>query len=146
MPRKADRRQIAKYMINKESMPKKQAALKAGYALSTAERPSQIEASMEYKEMLALYVPKNKLLKTLTDGLEATKTVMIGNDESSVEVDYAIRHKYMDTGFKLHGLYEVDNRQKAPVVNVDLSRLTDDELRIRAEIDEKSMTITSKSE
>ena len=116
MPTVGDKRKIAKYMRLKEIMPKRRAALAAGYAPSTATIPHQIEASQTYKEMLETYVPKNKLLKTLTDGLEATKTVMIGNNESSVEPDYATRHKYMDTGFKLHGLY--NDQPQATQINI----------------------------
>ena len=109
MPTTGDKRKIAKYMENKEIMPKYHAAIAAGYSKTTATVTHQIEASQTYKELLETYVPKNKLLKTLTEGLEATKTVMIGNNESSVEPDYGTRHKYMDTGFKLHGLYQAES-------------------------------------
>jgi hypothetical protein len=38
-------------------------------------------------------------------------------------------------------MFEIDNKQKAPSVNIDLGRLTDEELRIRAEIDDKALIV-----
>lgn len=140
----ADKRKVAKYIENKEVMPKIQAAMKAGYSENYARTPQVIEQSQTYQEMLAEYIPKKKLLKTLTDGLEAVKVSRVGFGEKMDtfhDIDYGTRHKYTETAMKLHGMFEIDNKQKAPSVNIDLGRLTDEELRIRAEIDDKAIVV-----
>jgi hypothetical protein len=86
----------------------KQALIKAGYSPHTAKTPSRIIKSKSFKELLEQSgVTDEKLTKVLNEGLEATRAVVMGvkSEESFVDIqpDYAIRHKYLETGLKLKG-------------------------------------------
>lgn len=55
-------------------------------------------------------IPDNKLLEVHLEGLEATKVSYIrkltpDGPEDIEEPDYAVRHKYLESGYKLKGLY-----------------------------------------
>lgn len=56
-------------------------------------------------------IPDDRLLEVHLEGLEAGKHIYKNNNESGeiedmgVEPDYAVRHKYLESGYKLKGLY-----------------------------------------
>jgi hypothetical protein len=59
--------------------------------------------------MVMAGITPEKLFKTLNDGLKAKKTITsLSGDIVSEEPDHAIRHKYMDTGFKIAGAYSTE--------------------------------------
>lgn len=78
-----------------------------GYAPSTAKRTNKITNSDGWKELLDKTISDKKLTKVLDEGLEAGKKVYKNNnatkqvEEVGYEPDYAVRHKYLETGLKL---------------------------------------------
>ncbi len=58
----------------------------------------------ETKKSLADRIPDELLEKVHLEGLNAASTVRKGDDEI-VEPDYAVRHKYLDSAYKLKGAY-----------------------------------------
>lgn len=65
-------------------------------------------------QSIAERIPDELLEKTHLEGLEAGKRIFKNNNESGeiedmgVEPDYATRHKYLDTAYKLKGSYAPD--------------------------------------
>lgn len=65
----------------------------------------------EVKKSLAERIPDELLERVHLEGLEASKEVWKNNNESgeiekvSEEPDYAVRHKYLDSAYKLKGAY-----------------------------------------
>ena len=78
-----------------------------GYAESTALRTNKVTQSDGWKELLEKHIPDTKLTKVLDEGLGAGKHIYKNNNETGeiedmgVEADYAVRHKYLETGLKL---------------------------------------------
>ena len=121
--RPVDKKRTLKYIDNCQTMTKKDAALKAGFAPSTANCPPIIEGTAGFKELLESYIPKDKLLKKLNEGLDAMAVRVAMKDgvitDEKEYIDYETRHKYMDTGFKLHGSYQADGGI-APQINIQV--------------------------
>ena len=80
-----------------------------GYAPSTAARTDKLTRRKGFKELLEKELPDGALLKVHKEGLRADKKVFKNNNESgeielvSEEPDYAVRHKYLETGYKVKG-------------------------------------------
>lgn len=78
-----------------------------GYSEETAKRTNKITNSDGWKELLDKHIPDRKLAKVLDEGLDAGKRIFKNNNESGeiedmgIEADYAVRHKYLETGLKL---------------------------------------------
>lgn len=94
---------------------KTKAMIDAGYSPETANTPSKVFDSVKVKdafgELLDKYIPDEKLLKVLDDGLEATRSIVVGSGENSDVIDspdHAVRHKYLETGLKLKGKLKQD--------------------------------------
>lgn len=90
-------------------MSTSQAMLKAGYSAAIAKNSHKITRSEAFRAIMAEHGTTTDLLAAkLQEGLEATKAVVMGvkSDESFVDVqpDYAVRHKYLETGLRLSGL------------------------------------------
>lgn len=93
----------------------KDALVKAGYSEKTARAPTKVTKSGGWLKLLDKYIPDRKLTKVLDEGLSATKMqgvggMAIGIEKGKVEnlshqdmfvPDYAVRHKYLETGLKL---------------------------------------------
>lgn len=52
-------------------------------------------------------IPNELLHEVHIGGLKAGRTVKVG-DEEQVEPDYAVRHKYLDSAYKLKGSYAAE--------------------------------------
>lgn len=81
----------------------------AGYSEAIAQVPSKVTRSEAFRAIMAEHGITNDLFaKKLHEGLAATKAVVMGtkSEESFVDVqpDYAVRHKYLETGLRLSGL------------------------------------------
>lgn len=77
------------------------AMIDVGYSPKTAENPQKLTQSKAWEEYLEEYLPDAKLMKVHEEGLEATK-IHTSHTEPDREVpDYAVRHKYLDTAYKL---------------------------------------------
>lgn len=70
-------------------------------------------AVAEVKRSLAERISTDKLEQVLNEGLEAYKTIKTGEEGAeSIEPDFAVRHKYLDTALKIRGEYETDDDKK----------------------------------
>lgn len=81
---------------------------KAGYSKASSKNPSLLTERKGFKALLEVIgVTDEKLAKRLNEGLDATRAVVMGtkSEESFVDIqpDYAVRHKYLETGLKLRG-------------------------------------------
>lgn len=84
----------------------------------------------EVKRSLAERVDLDKLEKVFNEGLEAYKTIKVGEDgQETIEPDFAVRHKYFDSGAKLIGAYAPE---KSINLNVE-ANITDPKARELAE-------------
>lgn len=84
------------------------AMLEVGYTAQTAHKPSNLTESKGFKELIAeLGVTDEKLGIRLNEGLDATKTTVMGKDSGEgfvdIQPDYLTRHKYLETALKLKG-------------------------------------------
>lgn len=77
------------------------AMIEAGYSPKTAENPQKLTQSKTWQEYLEEYLPDVKLAKVHSEGLEATKWKMSHTEPDEEVPDYAVRHKYLDTAYKL---------------------------------------------
>ncbi len=69
-----------------------QAMKDVGYSETTSKRTNKLTNTLGWKELLNKHISDDKLTKVLEDGLEATEKDL---------PDYAVRHKYLETGLKL---------------------------------------------
>lgn len=79
-----------------------------GYSDSVSESPTFVTRSQGFIELLEKAgVTDDKLAKVLDEGLNASKAVVMGKESSEsfvdIQPDYAIRHKYLETGLRLKG-------------------------------------------
>lgn len=87
-----------------------QAMIEAGYSPETAtSHPERITSSDEFHlAMREAGIDFKKMATVLSDGLNATKAVVMGKEstESFVDVqpDHPTRHKYLETSLRLAGL------------------------------------------
>lgn len=89
-----------------------QAMLKAGYKPNTAKTPKNLTETEGFKILAAQFLPDNLLLKVHLEGLGATRVISAVNTDKEatgatsdfIEVpDHAVRHKYLETGYKIKG-------------------------------------------
>ena len=70
-------------------------------------------------------IEDDKLFKVLDEGLEAGKHIYKNNNESGeiedmgVEADYAVRHKYLETGLKVKSYFPKEGNQTNVQVNIN---------------------------
>lgn len=96
---------------------------------------------------IAEQIPEEKLLEVHLEGLEAGKKVFKNNNESGeieevgYEPDYPTRHKYLDTAYKLKGIYAPERH-----LNVDVSvNLTPEALAVAKKYEEELNQLEDKS-
>jgi len=98
-----------------------------GYAEATANTPKNLTDGKGWNELLAKYIPDSKLTRVLDEGLGATKKQFRNNmttgeiEEVAEEVDYSIRHKYLETGLKLKNKFPKEDSMiqiNSPQVNI----------------------------
>lgn len=89
---------------------------KAGYSQNSSDatkiaNTQKILSKPKVQETLAQLmddegIGDKTLLNTLKEGLQASKTIVMGKDEDSfvdIQPDHATRHKYLETGLRLRG-------------------------------------------
>lgn len=107
----------------------------AGYPDITAKNPKNLTESKAWLELVDQGLPDDMLLAVHREGLQATKRSGIGgmkigigtdgkvNDFGHTDIDepdYATRHKYLDTAYKLKGSYAPEKSQSTTLtVNID---------------------------
>ena len=110
----------------------RQAAIKAGYAESSAGHMAE-ETTKNHKDywdskLEQAGVTDEVLATKLQEGLDASKVVGYLNNkvkgtekvsDEFVEVaDYHVRHKYLDTAFKLKGSYPAEKREHSGSIGI----------------------------
>lgn len=97
-----------------------------GYSENTAKTPQKLTESKGWLELVEEYLPDTDLAKVHKEGLKATKRsgtggmkIGIGTDGKVSDMghteidepDYATRHKYLDTAYKLKGVYAPEKKE-----------------------------------
>lgn len=82
--------------------------LDAGYSPATAKTPQKLTES-EYVQALMAEVGLTDVdgFKLLKEGMESTKTIVMGKEEDSfvdIQPDFPTRHKYLETFMRVRGL------------------------------------------
>lgn len=86
------------------------------YALSTSKTTGKLTRSKGWQELIDKHISEAALTKVHAEGLKATKL----QGEALVESpDYATRHKYLETGYKLRGRLK-EEKQDAPTINIHI--------------------------
>jgi phage terminase small subunit len=74
-------------------------------------------------------IPDELLIEVHLQGLKATKKVVIEQEEIDEEPDYATRHKYLDTSYKIKGSYSPEKIKLSGVIgHGNLEQLSNEEL------------------
>lgn len=96
----------------------------AGYSKVSSNTPAKLLKSKGFEELMKKHLPDSMLARVHSDGLKATKyeSQLTGRGESElVEVpDYAVRHKYLDTAYKVKKIYS-DAPQNNTAIFVQVS-------------------------
>ena len=121
---------VKEYLIDLNAT---QAAIRAGYSPDTAKeigcenltKPNVIKAI----KSIADRIPDELLERVHLEGLDAGKHTYKNNNETGeiedmgVEPDYGVRHKYLDTAYKLKNLYPKEGGNIIPIqINVNTDR------------------------
>lgn len=84
----------------------KAAALrKAGYSEAVATQPHKVFKSKSLADIMEKFLPDKMLLKVHVEGLNAERYVENAGDIP----DYAVRHKYLETAYKIKGHMKGEN-------------------------------------
>ena len=118
------------------------AAAGAGYKKSVAKNPQVITRSKGWKQLCEEYLDDDKLAKVHSEGLSAITVVMRNNNETgeieSREIaDYSVRHKYLDTAYKVKGKYSEDKLNESAREKI-LKELEDREALIKKKYGDRS--------
>lgn len=111
----------------------------AAMIASTNIRKPKIQKAIK---SIADQIPDALLRKVHLEGLEADKKVFKNNnatgeiEEVSAEPDYAVRHKYLDSAYKLKGIYApekaINLNIEAEIINpqaIELAKKYEEELK-----------------
>lgn len=86
-----------------------QAMRDAGYSEVSSKTPSKLTNSIGWNELVEEHLPDAALVKVHKEGLGAFKyeTQLTGKGESQIVKvpDFSVRHKYLETGYKVKGRY-----------------------------------------
>lgn len=107
-----------------------------GYSENTLNTPQKLTESDGWKQLMDEHISETKLAKVHSEGLEATKqekALTITEEEGGevkmglVEVpDHAVRHKYLETGYKIRGKLNKDNDGNTFNIAVIMGKYFDD--------------------
>jgi hypothetical protein len=115
-----------------------------GYSKHSCTKPTELTKSEGWAELMAEYLPDNKLINVHMEGLDATRTISAnvtiksddptvrnksanGRDVDFIDVpDFAVRHKYLETAYKLKGkLTDAVVDQRTQIIQIELTDETD---------------------
>ena len=106
---------IGKYRTDAETLEK------ADYSPSYA-KSGLIKRTQGWNELMDKYLPDKDLAKVHKEGLQAGKHIFKNNNETGeiedlgIEPDYSVRHKYLESGYKLKGSYEADEQKSINIL------------------------------
>ena len=92
-----------------------------GYPETTAKNPQKITRSKTWEKLMETQLPDSLLLKKHKEGLDAVKRQFKNNnktgeiEEVGEEVDYAVRHKYLETAYKIKNKIAKENNTIVPI-------------------------------
>lgn len=97
-------------ILENPRISKRQAMLKGGYSQAMADHPQDLDGTEGWQYLLQKYLPDNKILNKVDEGLEANRVISAINTNKQangattdfIEVpDHAVRHKFIETALKL---------------------------------------------
>ena len=100
-PKKRQKEAFKKVM--KEGKSVTQAMKEVNYSPATIENPKNLTESKGWQQLVKQYLPDDDLLKVHKQGLKATRIHTSHTEPDKVIPDYATRHKYLETGYKVKG-------------------------------------------
>lgn len=115
-----------------EGKTHKEAYIEAGYSPSENERAMVSNTDKTLKKphvkeafeiaMAKANLTEDRLALKLSEGLDATKAVVMGKESSDsfvdVQPDYAIRHKYLETALRVKGIGKNDETPTTNFIQV----------------------------
>lgn len=114
------RRALAKIVENGGNVSK--AMREVGYTAVSASTPSKLTNSKGWNELIEQYLPDTLLAKVHKDGLKAFKfeSQMTGKGESEIVKvpDFSVRHKYLETSYKIKNKYTDAPNNNVLIINV----------------------------
>ena len=93
-----------------------------GYAKSITHATEKLTNSKGWQELMEKHIPDSLLAKKHKEGLDATEDIMVGG-ELVKKTDYSVRHKYLDSAYKLKGRY-VKDENELPNQTINLIGIT----------------------
>lgn len=109
------------------------AMVAAGFSPKSAKHTNTLTRTKGWQELVDKYISEEDLMKVHREGLKATKrqgvggmVIGMGKDgvdsigHSDIDVpDYAVRHKYLETGYKVRGrLKEQEHGNTTNILNI----------------------------
>lgn len=96
------------------------------YSKSVAKNPQKLTGSKGWQELMEQNFPDKDLAKVHKEGLKAGKKILVNGKSIGIEEpDYATRHKYLDTAYKLKGVYAPEVVETKTVnLNLNLDKKT----------------------
>ncbi len=96
---------------------------KAKYAPSTSERTNKLTATKGWAELVDEFISDKALAKVHKEGLNAKTWYSEGFGKGETVLvekpDYAVRHKYLESGYKLKGRYQNEGQgNKTLIINI----------------------------
>lgn len=80
----------------------------SGYSDAMAKNPQKLTQSQAFQKFMEdAGVTNQKLADVLKDGLNASKTIVMGKEEDSfvdIQPDHPTRHKFLETALKIKGI------------------------------------------
>lgn len=96
-----------------------QSMREVGYAESTARRTDHLTRSDGWKELMEKSLSDKSLLKVHKEGLESMSVRFTPEGEQIEVADYATRHKYLESGYKIKGrMKEPEGENKTLIINI----------------------------
>lgn len=92
--------------VTENHRPVSTAMIGVGYSPQTASKPSNLTKSKGWEELMEKHLPDKLLAKVHKEGLGAAEQIIIEGQVIGSKPDYAVRHKYLDSAYKLKKRYE----------------------------------------
>lgn len=132
-----EKQKLAFKNLTEKHCSEKEALISAGFSEGTAQKPKNVTNTKGWQQLLDEYLPDEDLAKAHKEGMLAIKTERGIDEEGNIKYfipDYAVRHKYLDTAYKLKRMYSEDKLNELTIEEAMLKNLK--ERRKKIEEDE----------
>lgn len=103
--------------------------LAVGYSKSYSNAPTRLKSTIVWQELTEKYLPDLDLLAVHKEGLKAVKRSTSLTEPDTIDPDYAVRHKYLETGYKIKGkLKDFEFPPSQGNTNVLILQMTEEKL------------------